>query len=114
MPSLPRELQHKTLSAYYSCLHTLFDYLTLSTGSSDLLIENDEPAYRDFLKSIICAMPQGLEASTFPRRGRTYGSQQEAIDRVLQELGRVPFKSRDSRNVLLAGDNVRGLTSEGA
>ena len=112
IPSLPREVRHKTLSAYYSSLHTLFDYLTLSTGSHDLLVEKDDPSYGDILSSIICATLQCPEAGNFPHRGTVYGSQQEAIDRVLQELGRVSCKSGESRNVLLAGDKVRTLIRE--
>lgn len=100
------KLRHKTLSAYYPHLHSLLDYLTVSTGEEGILIDKDVTDYLKLLQSTICATEDSLSSSTFPAEGEIYGSQQEAIDRILQELGRVSGKHGEGRNALLAGDKV--------
>ena len=105
----PVKLRHKTLSAYYPVLHTLSDHLTLATGDHSLLLDEDVSAYRELLTKTICAVRGDVGVPAFPLREGIRGTQQEAIDRILRELGRAVRRPGEGRNVLLAGDRVRVL-----
>lgn len=104
------DFRHKTLSAYYPHLQTLHDYLTSSNGDNYLLLQKDTPDYRNLVTHTICAFHNEPMCSSIPATGEVYGSQQEAIDRILKELGRAPYRSGEGRNVLLSGDKVCPLT----
>ena len=108
MKSSNKALRHKTLSAYYPHLQILFDHLAVSTGDEAVLLDSDNAGYRELLINTVCATSHAPEILSFPLKGPIYGSQQEAIDRVLKELGRVLRKPGEGQNVLLAGDKVRG------
>lgn len=90
----PKTLRHKTLSAYYDHLLTLEHLLV---GVEGLLFHSDPAEYRELLEHTICA-PRGDKARVFPPYGPTDGTQQEAIDRILQD-----FRGSD---VLLLGSRV--------
>lgn len=100
------ELRHKTLSAYYPHLHTLFDYLAVSIGRKSSLLKDDSTDYVAVLQTTVCAIQDDSMPANFPIGGIVHDSQQEAIDRVLEELGRLSRKPGEGRNVLLAGDKV--------
>lgn len=90
----PKTLRHKTLSAYYDHILTLEHLLVSVEG---LLFHSDPAEYRELLEHTICA-PRGDKARVFPPYGPTDGTQQEAIDRILQD-----FRGSD---VLLLGSRV--------
>ncbi len=75
-------LRHKTLSVYYPVLTTLGAHLaatpTLRYGSSD------PGDYLDLLSTTICA--PNAQAGTAPPPEPVHCTQQEAIDRIVQEL----------------------------
>lgn len=74
-------LRHKTLSAYYPALTTLGAHL--STFPS-LLYHSDPDQYRSLLETTVCAPND--KAGSAPPLGPAEWTQQEAIDRILQEL----------------------------
>ena len=110
MQSVPQiGLRHKTLTAYYSHLSTLLDYLVLITLNKFILLQTESSEYRELLKSTICATHDLPDNHALSAERTIHGSQQEAIDRILLELGRVSRKPGEGRNVLLAGDKVSYL-----
>jgi hypothetical protein len=98
-----QEVKHKTLSAYYPRICTLVDYLSHLTHQP-IVIDTDHPEYKDLASSTLCAPPATYDA--FPEHGDSHLSQQEAIDRVLSELGKQSRKPGEGLNMLLAGNRV--------
>lgn len=90
-----RSWRHKALSAYYNNLVTLETYLQNVEG---LLYYSDAEEYQDLVRKTICAP----RSDRLPPIGVATGTQQEAIDRILDDL-------RGRPDVLLNGAKVRTL-----
>ncbi|RXK34877.1 hypothetical protein M231_07866 [Tremella mesenterica] len=98
---LPLNIKHKTLSSYYPHLHRLQDFI--SPHCDNLLQGSDIDDYTQLLRSTLCGV---RESVPWPQRDQEAGcgldgTQQEAIDRILLEIGR-----RRDRDVLLSTDRV--------
>ncbi|BEJ01730.1 hypothetical protein CcaverHIS631_0604120 [Cutaneotrichosporon cavernicola] len=74
-------LRHKTLSIYYPVLMTLGTHLT---AVPSLVYNSDPTEYRDLLSTTICA--PNAQAGTATPISPVQRTQQEAIDRLVQEL----------------------------
>ncbi|KAK8849571.1 hypothetical protein IAR55_004906 [Kwoniella newhampshirensis] len=107
-----RKIRHKTLSAYYGSIQTLHSYILCETGGQSPLQQDDIELYRHLIDSTLCAFRNEDDASKARIRpgagGEKHGegsrSQQEAIDRILRELGRQSIKEGDGgKNVLVSG-----------
>ena len=103
----PRQLHHKTLSAYYSDPQILLHYL--ESASTGLIRDNDPTEYSSLLTSTICCPANGPYRPGSPSVD-THGNQQEVIDRILTELGKYQ-SGRQGRNVLLSGARVSQVSA---
>ena len=102
MASSSRSIRHKTLSAYYDHIRPLGQYLV---SPSITLSKPDDPvAYTELLQNTLYAVIRRDEVPAPPYSGIS-GSQQEAIDRILVELGKLS-KPGIGRNLLLASNRV--------
>lgn len=99
--SASASVRHKTLSAYYPVLTTLGSHLS---AFSTLVYHSDPDEYRALLTTTICAPCD--TAGPAPLPGVTAWTQQEAIDRILQDLVSARGRSGDA---LTLGTKVRLL-----
>ncbi|KAL1408231.1 Telomerase reverse transcriptase [Vanrija albida] len=89
----PKTLRHKTLSAYYERLVTLGGHLAAPVGD-ELVYHSDPAEYHALLRSTVCA-PLVHGHGDWPPRGPAEGTQQEALDRLIGELGKGGGERRD-------------------
>jgi hypothetical protein len=102
-----QELPHKTLSAYYTRLHTAHDYLLSfprsSSSSTALILPTDNEEYKRLVLDTVCAL--GPDAPMSCPSSGTRGSQQEVVDRIISEVAR--RSNREGiKDVLVSGDKV--------
>ena len=95
----PRQIKHKTLSAYFARLYRLEELLFPHYPT--VLQPSDAEEYKTILTSAVCGVREKLPA--WPERcgEDLYGTQQEVIDRILLDI------ARRRRDVLLSIDRVR-------
>jgi hypothetical protein len=105
-PGPSHTVRHKALSAYYNVIYTLRHLLNSSLGQ--ISTPSDLPEFRTLLDEVLCAPRNGDLKIT---KGSSDRSQQEAIDRILQELGRRRDFDEKGRDVLLSEDRVSSLPS---
>lgn len=100
------EIRHKTLSAFYTSIVNLRSALHLFPND-ELVRPGDPVEYESLLSGCLVAARDESVNISRPDTGKenagptSKGSQQEAIDRVLEEVSR-----RDKNNVLLFGSKV--------
>jgi hypothetical protein len=101
-----REYRHKTLSAYYTHLYTLHDYLLTAPSSStfSIISEGDSKDFKRLVQETICA-PK-LSTGSVPGRSESWGTQQALVDRILGEVARRSARE-STKDVLVSGDKVR-------
>jgi len=100
-----KEYRHKTLSAYFTHLNTLHDYLlTAPTSSTSAIISDDDSdEYKRFIQETVCACrsaPQDL-----PPKREVWGTQQEIVNRVLGEVARRCARE-GIKDVLISSDKL--------
>ena len=101
----PKQVRHKTLSAYYPNLITIHDYILTAPGPSTAAIiqESDTDEYKHLIKETICAFRTSVEGLS--SKGVSQGSHQEVVDRVLVEVARRCMRE-GKKNVLISSDKV--------
>nr|XP_031859765.1 uncharacterized protein CI109_004837 [Kwoniella shandongensis]KAA5526837.1 hypothetical protein CI109_004837 [Kwoniella shandongensis] len=99
-------IRHKTLSAYYTSIQTLHSCILSSTDGQSPLDRDDPDEYRQLLDTTLCCfrIEDDAKRLTFVLGGGgAEGSQQEAIDRILRELGKQAVREGTGGNVLVSG-----------
>ena len=99
------QLRHKTLSAYYTHLYTLHDYLLTAprSSTSPIILETDSAEYKRLIRKTICATRTSPEH--LPPKGELWGTQQELVDRVLGEVAKRCARE-GIKDVLISSDKV--------
>lgn len=101
----PKRVRHKTLSAYYSDLITLHDYILTAPGpsTSAIIQKSDTDEYKHLVKETICAFRTSVV--DLPPKGVASGSHQEVVDKVLVEVARRCTRE-GKKDVLISSDKV--------
>ncbi|KAL7424993.1 Telomerase reverse transcriptase [Cryptotrichosporon argae] len=83
----PIEVRHKTLSHFYPRLCTLQAHLA-PLAVPDLVLSSDLAVYKALLDRTLCAPHAKHACGPWPPAGHSEGTQQEAIDLVLNRVGK--------------------------